>query len=159
MNPYITNPNDIPKADPYADMPLYGRYYPRPDDFRVDTQHINSSSEESLRYWATVVELCTESNMIFPADEGRDVFAIGSVIIKSSHRHQDAKIDYSYADANEVQAIAIAKSVLEGIRVPDIYFSGKVHCYYGLLRDNFNLRSSRLMVARCWSKRDFPAYV
>ncbi|QPG95232.1 hypothetical protein C2857_007876 [Epichloe festucae Fl1] len=65
--------------------------------------------------------------MIFPADEGRDVFAIGSVIVKSSHRHQDATVDYSYADANEVQAIAIAKSVLKGVRVPDIYFSGKIN--------------------------------
>ncbi|GAB0133254.1 hypothetical protein EsDP_00001666 [Epichloe bromicola] len=128
MNPYATNPNHIPKSDLYADLPLYGRYHPRPDDFRVDIRHINSSSEESLQYWATVVGLCTEANMIFPADEeGRDVFAIGSVIVKSSHRHQDAKVDYSYADANEVQAIAVAKSALKGVRVPDIYFSGKIN--------------------------------
>lgn len=159
MNPYISNPNHIPKADPYADVPLYGRYFPRPDDFRVDIQHVNSSSEESLQYWATVVGLCTESNLIFPADEGRDVFAVGSVIVKSSHRHQDATIDYSGADANEVQAIAIAKSALKGVRVPNIYFSGKVHCSYRLLADNSHLRSFRVMVAPCWSRRDFPAYV
>ncbi|KAG8421703.1 hypothetical protein J3458_003556 [Metarhizium acridum] len=67
--------------------------------------------------------------MIYPADEneGRDVFAVGSIIVKSSHRHQHARIDYSYADANEVEAIAIARSVLEGVRVPDIYFAGKIN--------------------------------
>lgn len=128
MNPYESNPHNIPKSDLYSDIPLYGRYCPSPEDFQVDVQHINSSSEESLRYWATVVELCTESNMIFPADadQGRDVFAVGSVIVKSSHRHQEDEIDYSYADANEVQAIAIARNVLKGVKVPDIYFSGKV---------------------------------
>ncbi|KAL7815636.1 kinase-like domain-containing protein [Trichoderma gracile] len=129
MNPYISHPDHIPKDDRYADIPLYGRYYPRPDDFRIDVQHINSTSEKSLQYWAAVLGLCTESNLIYPADanEGRDVFAVGSIIVKSSHRHQRTKTDYTYADANEVQAINIARRVLRGIRVPMIYFSGKIN--------------------------------
>ncbi|GAO13080.1 uncharacterized protein UV8b_03455 [Ustilaginoidea virens] len=66
--------------------------------------------------------------MIYPADEGegQHVFAVGSVIVKSRHRHQHVKVDYSYADAKETQAVAIAKSVLKGVR-QDIYFAGKIN--------------------------------
>ncbi|KAI0403561.1 kinase-like domain-containing protein [Xylaria palmicola] len=134
MNPYESNPDNIPATDRYADVPFYGRYFPRHDDFRVDPQHVNSQSPASLQYWASVVDLCNESARIYPADEGgRDVFALGSVIVKSSHLHgpknggQPAEIDYSYADANEVQAVAIAKSALEDVRVPEIFFSGKIN--------------------------------
>lgn len=122
MNPYESNPDSISATDPYADVPFYGRYFPRPDDFHIDLQHVNSQSADSLQYWASVVDLCNESVRIYPADEGgRDVFALGSVIVKSSHLHkkqdgQHTEIDYSYADANEVQAIAIAKSVLTDVK-------------------------------------------
>jgi hypothetical protein len=134
MNPYVTNPDDIPPSDLYADLPLYGRYHPHPNDFHINRQHINSQSIESLKYWASVVHLCNESVRIYPAEEGgRDVFALGSIVIKSSHLHtqgsaQYTETDYSYADANEVQAIAMAKNVLNGVnvRVPEIYFAGKV---------------------------------
>jgi hypothetical protein len=59
------------------------------------------------------------------------MFALGSVIVESSHLHktkdgQHTEIDYSYTDVNEVQAIAITKSVLKDVRVPEIYFTGKV---------------------------------
>ncbi|KAH0499669.1 hypothetical protein TgHK011_006846 [Trichoderma gracile] len=129
MNPYVADPELIPKNDLYADIPFYGRYFPKPDDFCVDFQHVNSSSHESLQYWAAVVGLCTESNMIYPADTnaGRDVFALGSVIVKSSHRHQTASVDHTYADANEIAAISIARRVLKEVRLPRIYFSGKIN--------------------------------
>lgn len=127
MNPYASKAEDIPTGDKYADVPFYGRYCPGPLDFRVDPQHIGSSSEESLKYWSSVIEKCNESNQIYPADDdGRDVFALGSVIIKSGHLHEHPEIDFSYADANEVAAVEVARSVLEGVSVPRIYFSGKV---------------------------------
>jgi hypothetical protein len=122
----------IPATDLYADVPFYGRYCPKPDDFRVDLQHVNSQTTDSLKYWASVVSLCTEDIQIYPADEGgRDVFALGSVIVKSSHLHahegaQHTEIDFSYADANELRAIALAKIVLKDVKVPKIYFAGKV---------------------------------
>lgn len=135
MNPYVSNPDDIPATDRYADVPFYGRYFPRPDDFRADLQHVNSQSADSLQYWSSVLDLCNESVRIYPADEGgRDVFALGSIIVKSSHLHTYAEIDYSFADANEVQAIGIAKCALRDVAVPDIYFAGKVHTFLcGLL--------------------------
>lgn len=128
MNPYASNPNRIPTNDQYADIPSYGRYCPNPDDFRVDLLHVDSRSPDSLRYWTSAVALCTEANLIYPADDGgRDVFALGNVIVKSSHLHQEAEIDFSYADANEIKAIDLARSVLKGdVRVPSIYFTGKV---------------------------------
>lgn len=88
--------------------------------------------------------LCDEWNRIYPArDGGRDVFALDSIIVKSSHLHgedesdfkkdsesQPVEKDYSYADANEVQAIRLARSVLTDVKTPDIYFAGKVRkCY------------------------------
>ncbi|KXG49491.1 Aminoglycoside phosphotransferase [Penicillium griseofulvum] len=120
MNPYITDPDNIPPSDLYADLPFYGRYLPKPDDFRIDVQHINSQSTDSLDYWASVVDLCNEAMRIYPADEGgRDVFALGRVIIKSSHLHRAeyTEIDYSYADANEEQAIPIVKNVLKDVKI------------------------------------------
>lgn len=112
MNPYETDPKKISATDMYADVIFYGRYCPKPDDFRVDSQHINSQSTESLRYWASVIELCTEEDQIYPADEGgRDVFALGTVIVKSSHLHDPTidEIDFSYADANENPGNCLSK--------------------------------------------------
>ncbi|KAI9676826.1 MAG: hypothetical protein M1817_006665 [Caeruleum heppii] len=133
MNPYVTNPDKIPVTDQYADSPCYDRYFPRPDDFHVDQQHVGSQSKASLQYWASVLSLCNDSVRIYPADDhGRDVFALGSVIVKSSHLHETAdgqptEIDYSYADANEVAAVGIAKSVLKDVKVPEVYFAGKIN--------------------------------
>lgn len=132
MNPYEADPDRIPVSDPYADVPFYGRYLPRPDDFRVDPRHVNSQTADSLQYWESVLDRCNESVRIYPADEGgRDVFALGTVIVKSSHLHQltdgqSTVVDYSYADANEAQAVILARSVLKDVRVPDIYFAGQV---------------------------------
>lgn len=169
MNPYVSNPDDIPATDKYADVPFYGRYFPRQDDFRVDLQHVNSRSTASLQYWASVVDLCNESIRIYPADEGgRDVFALGSVIVKSSHLHNPGngqhapEIDYSYADANELQAVAIAKGILKDVRVPEVFFSGKVLAPPLSLLHYVSItytRFCRSMAARCWSRKDSRALV
>ncbi|KAJ5365754.1 hypothetical protein N7517_008640 [Penicillium concentricum] len=151
MNPYITDPDKIPPSDLYADLPLYGRYHPKSNDFRIDRQDVNSHSPESLHYWASVLTLCNQSVMIYPAEDGgRDVFALGSIIVKSSHMHtqQGTKytdIDYSYADANEIQAITIAKTVLKDVRVPEIYFTGKINGHQVLVQER--LRGVALAVA------------
>lgn len=79
-----------------------------------------------------MLQYCTESNRIYEnRDGGRDVFALGGVIVKSSHLHQTlegrkAHRDYSYADANEVEAFRLAGLVLGSVRVPRVYFAAKV---------------------------------
>lgn len=165
MNPYETDPEKIPPADLYADVPFYGRYCPKPDDFRVDLRHVNSHTTDSLRYWASLLRLCTEEIRIYPADlGGRDVFALGSVIVKSGHLHvresaQYIEIDFSYADANEIQAITLAKSVLKDVKLPDIYFAGKVLALSFLLFIYLltNSRLLRSMVTKFSSKKGSQA--
>ncbi|KAF9888345.1 hypothetical protein FE257_008778 [Aspergillus nanangensis] len=139
MDPYITEPEHIPATDLYADIPHYGRYRPKPGDFRVQPEHIGSHSSNSMQYWESVVDICDESTRIYPADEGgRDVFALGSVIVKSSHLHDTREIDYSFADANEVDALYIAEKVLQDIRVPEIYFAGKIRGRQVLIQERLS---------------------
>lgn len=75
--------------------------------------------------------MCSDANAAYKNEideDGRDVFAIGSVIIKSGHLHSTPTRNYSYNDANELAAIALAQEPLArlGIKVPEMYFSGKV---------------------------------
>lgn len=131
VSPYETDPAKIPRNDRYADIPLYGRYGPAVYDFKPQLEHINSTSSQSLRYWEEVLSRCDDSNLVYKNesdDDGRDVFALGSVIIKSGHLHKTPTRDYSYNDANEVAAVAIAQKPLAklGIKAPEIYFTGKV---------------------------------
>ncbi|KAL4965847.1 uncharacterized protein BDV14DRAFT_199622 [Aspergillus stella-maris] len=133
MDPYETNSSKIPSTDLYADVPLYGRYTPQQDDFKP----------ESIEYWEPVLSLCTKKNRIYPADEGgRDVFASGSVIVKSGHLVNDLEAgeketDYFYADRNEIEAIRLARGVLGrmGVRVPCVYFAGRVKDYRVLIQE------------------------
>ena len=169
MNPYEADPAKIPPSDRYADEPSYGRYLPQPDDFKPNPAHIGSTSAKSLSYWSSVLDSCSAVYRIYENEEGcRDVFAFGSVIIKSTHLQgrsegdQQAQRDYSLADANEVKATALAREALKDVRVPRIYFAGQVNllppffliwihvdCSSGLCAKTL----SRSMVAISWCRR------
>jgi len=106
---------------------------PRPADFKPDPNHVNSTTPESLGYWDSVLKQCDESNRIYDNQDGdRDVFALRSVIVKSSHlkatlQGRRAEREYSYADANEVKATALARNALgNSVQVPNIYFATKL---------------------------------
>lgn len=137
MNPYEACADNIPDTDRYIAEPLYGRYAPRADDFVPDKRHVNSTSPESLEYWTSVIEQCDASIRVYDnIDGGRDVFALGTVIIKSSHLKEKlqgrrAQRDYSFADKNEVEATALARRALGDVKVPQIYFASKV-CLNGV---------------------------
>ncbi|KAK2593259.1 hypothetical protein QQS21_009024 [Conoideocrella luteorostrata] len=128
MTPFEANPAKIPSSDRYNDVPFYGRYFPQPDDFTPDPKHINSNTSESIGYWLSVLSRCNVSHRIYEnGTGGRDVFAFGKVIIKSAHlKHCDGR-DYTLADANEVAATAVARTVLGDILVPRIYFADKLN--------------------------------
>lgn len=132
MNPYEADPGKIPDSDRFGDVPLYGRYFPRADDFKPEEKDINSSTPESLAYWESVLGICDANVRIYEnQDGGRDVFALGSVIIKSSHlkptlEGRRACRDYSFADANEVKTTALVRDVVLDVAVPDILFVDKV---------------------------------
>ena len=138
MNPYEADPERIPPNDRYADVPFYGRYYPTAADFEPDAAHSLSTSPGATAYWSSVLAQCDETNRIYEnLDGGRDVFALGRVIVKSRHLHPEQEgrrstRDYSLADENEVAATAVARQPLGelGIKVPEIYFAGKVCCFH-----------------------------
>lgn len=78
MDPYEADPDKIPSEDRYADVPFYGRYCPRLNDFRPDPKHFKCTSADSLKYGASVLTLCDPSVRIYEnEDGGRDVFALG----------------------------------------------------------------------------------
>jgi len=86
MNSYEADPAKIPANDLYADLPFYGRYLPRSDDFTPDPEYINSTTLEAIAYWKDVLQMCNESVRLYDnQDGGRYVYALGSVIVKSSH--------------------------------------------------------------------------
>lgn len=125
MNPYEADPAKVPVTDLYADVPLYGRYLPQPDDFVPDPQQIGSPG-----CWEAILAKCDASNRLYEGmNGGRDVFALGSVVVKASHlNHKPPQRGYSQIDANEVAAIDLVRDVLatEGISVPTLHFAGKV---------------------------------
>ena len=124
---YEADPAKLPTSDRYIETPCYGRYLPRPDDFTPATEHINSTTPESIAYWVKVLEQCDHSNKIYENTvTGRDVFAYGSVIIKSSHLKVADERDHTHNDANEQAALALVRNKFREIRVPEIYFAGEV---------------------------------
>ncbi|KAI9827432.1 MAG: hypothetical protein M1819_006973 [Sarea resinae] len=129
MNPYEADPAKVPDTDRYHDVPLYGRYLQRDDDFKPDPKYLNSTTPEAFEYWKGVLQMCDTTTRLYDVpDAGRDVFAVGSIIIKSDHlRARPDSKDYALVDANEMQAIACVREVLTGIQTPQIYFAGKIH--------------------------------
>lgn len=151
INPYETDLSRVPADDPFRDLPHYGRYAPSPTDFQPDAAHIMSQTPASIRYWEDV--LTTRCNadtlMLSPVDAssddaaaassavaalGRWIFAVGGCIVKTNHLAplSRKRRDYSLVDANEVAAIALVRAAVvdagkaEGVRVPRVYFAGKL---------------------------------
>ncbi|KAK3179646.1 hypothetical protein K4F52_008977 [Lecanicillium sp. MT-2017a] len=128
QNPYEANPAKIPASDHHVNKPHYGRYLPHPADFKPAAEHINSTTPESIAYWSDILSQCNESHRIYEnIRSGRDVFAFGSLIIKSSHLKKRAGPDCTLVDANEVAATNLVKEKCSGIRVPKIYFADKIN--------------------------------
>ncbi|PGG99461.1 hypothetical protein AJ80_09347 [Polytolypa hystricis UAMH7299] len=128
VNPYETDANKLPKADPFlAKHPHYGRYSPRDEDFKPDPSHINPTKSESLEYWENVLRKCdADSRLNAPAPGQRDTFALGSVIIKSDHLSAQPAGDYRAIDANEIAATKLVEDVLANIRSPKYYASARI---------------------------------
>ncbi|KAF3105328.1 hypothetical protein TWF569_001291 [Orbilia oligospora] len=65
-----------------------------------------------------------------PDDDARDVFAFGSIIVKSSHLKSTLPMrQYSLSDENELAATKVVRGAFNrmGIEVPEILFAGKVN--------------------------------
>ncbi|KAB2575859.1 hypothetical protein DBV05_g5544 [Lasiodiplodia theobromae] len=139
---------DLPHYGRYAPSPT--------DDFQPDAAHVMSQTPASIRYWEDVLRTRCNADtlMLSPVDAssseeggntdsaaassavalGRWIFAVGGCIVKTNHLAplSRKRRDYSLVDANEVAAIALVrKTVMEagkadGVRVPRVYFAGKL---------------------------------
>lgn len=130
-SPYETNPDKLPKDDPYlARSAHYGRYGPRDDDFKPAYDHWYQSDPEAASYWEGIVmQFCTEENSLnMPGS--RDAFAAGSVIIRVDRDNTDGEAAerYSCANANELSSSRKAEDALKeiGVSVPVILFCGTI---------------------------------
>jgi len=130
MDPYEADPKKISPSDPYADIPFYGRYKPCSGEFVPNPPPGHSASDAVIRYWEGIIlDQCTLANRMYGFEGWRDIFALGNVIIKSSHLSATPPVrDFAMSDANEPVAIGLAAGCLRelGIQVPTIHFQGKV---------------------------------
>ncbi|KAI9827202.1 MAG: hypothetical protein M1832_005339 [Thelocarpon impressellum] len=128
MDPYQTELSKLPGSDMYADVPLYGRYKTQQGDFVPAPR-----PAADVSYWDGVLELCTPETRIYGDSGGalgRDVFAVGGIIVHSGHLQSEAERregrDYSYGDANDVAAAKLVSERIPDILVPIYYFQGKL---------------------------------
>ncbi|KAI1411209.1 hypothetical protein F5Y13DRAFT_165947 [Hypoxylon sp. FL1857] len=131
MNPYEADPTKIPATDLYANVPIYGRYKPCPDDFVPSPPPGPSTNDDVIRYWERVIlDKCTQANRMYEVEGWRDVFALGSVIVMSSHLSvKPPEKEHALRDANDQAAIAVVGDCLRevGVQVPTVYFQGKIN--------------------------------
>ena len=124
-NPFETDVTKVPSTDLYTDRPLYGRYEPHPDDFVPDPER----RQDDLEYWESVLERCSEENRISSIPGRRETFAVGSIIVGSSHLQYPKDyptINYLARDRNEVKALSMMREEFANYKVPKIWFQGHV---------------------------------
>ncbi|KAF3173406.1 hypothetical protein TWF788_009153 [Orbilia oligospora] len=95
------------------------------------------------------VPLYDSSTLLYedPNDDARDVFAFGSIIVKSSHLKSTLPMrQYSLSDENELAATKVVRGALNrmGIEVPEILFTGKARKVLGQFRNISSNSSSSL---------------
>lgn len=131
MNPYETDPERVPKDDPYISRsPDYGRYTPRDDDFNPRYDRWHEPEPEATAYWEDIVrKSCVPENSL-NVPGSREAFSAGRVVIKVDNENVDdgsAEV-YSCVNANELSSARKVEDVLKaiGVAVPVIYFCGTV---------------------------------
>ncbi|KAJ5234995.1 uncharacterized protein N7469_004163 [Penicillium citrinum] len=129
--PYETNPARIPRDDPFlAQSPQYGRYAPHASDFTPRYQTWHQSDPDINTYWREIAQKYSTPEYSLNLSGPRDVFAVGSVIIRVDHEaaHDGAAEWYSCANANELSASRKMEEPLRevGVTVPVVHFCGTI---------------------------------
>lgn len=130
-DPYETDPQRIPKDDPYISQhPSYGRYAPRDGDFRPRYDSWYQPEPEITAYWEDFVKKsCIPENSLNIFGP-RQCFAIGCVVVSVDVDQVDdvSAERYSCVNANELSSVRKVEDVLReiGVSVPVIYFCGIV---------------------------------
>lgn len=131
INPYETDPENIPKDDPFlARSALYGRYMARDSDFRPRHDRWHEADSEANSYWQEIVKTsCTPENSLNMPGE-REAFAAGSIVIRvdSEVVTDETATMFSCVNTNELSAARKAEDVLRGmdVTVPVVYYCGTV---------------------------------
>ncbi|KAJ5684146.1 uncharacterized protein N7477_000491 [Penicillium maclennaniae] len=131
LNPYATNPEHIPRDDPFlAQSTQYGRYTPHPDDFTPHYKHWYQSDPKANAFWQDVARKYCTPEYSLGISGPREAFAAGSVVIRVDHEITDgaAAERYSCVNANELSAARKVEDTLNeiGVTVPVIYFCGNI---------------------------------
>lgn len=130
-DPYETDPQRIPKDDPYiSQSPSYGRYMPRDGDFRPRYDSWYQPEPDITTYWEDFVrKSCVPENSLNVSGP-RQSFAVGSVVVNVDVNNVDGTSAerYSCANANELSAARKAEDALRenDVSVPTIHFCGIV---------------------------------
>lgn len=130
-NPNETNPDRIPRDDPFlAQSPQYGRYTPHADDFTPPDKRWYQSDPVANTFWQKVAQnFCTSENSL-NVPGSREAFAAGSVILRVDRESAEgaAAERYSCANANELSAARKVEESLKeiGVAVPVIHFCGTI---------------------------------
>ncbi|OQE47350.1 hypothetical protein PENCOP_c001G04426 [Penicillium coprophilum] len=130
-NPYETNPDHIPRDDPFLSQSAqYGRYTPRADDFTPRFMNWYQSDPAVNSFWEKVAQKYCTPEYSLNISGPREAFAAGSVIIRVDRESADgaAAERYSSANANELLAAQKAEDSLRdiGVAVPVTYFCGTI---------------------------------
>ncbi|KAF9893012.1 hypothetical protein FE257_012423 [Aspergillus nanangensis] len=131
-NPYETNPNHIPKDDPFLKLsPQYGRYARQDDEFKPRYDQWWAAETDSTAYWEEIVKSSWTPENSLNVPDGREAFVTGNVIIRVERDGAaagEAADKYSNVNANELSAARKAEKALKelGIAVPIIHFCGTI---------------------------------
>ena len=71
MNPYKVDPGKLPSGDRYDDVPFYGRYLLREDDFKPEKWYIDLKSPG---HWEGVLNMCDKQVQIYEGQDGGEMF-------------------------------------------------------------------------------------
>ncbi|KAJ5644788.1 hypothetical protein N7507_010799 [Penicillium longicatenatum] len=130
-NPYETNPDHIPRDDPFlAQSAQYGRYTPHSDDFTPHYKQWYHSDPDANAFWVGVAEKFCTPEYSLNTTGPREAFAAGSVIIWVDRESADgaAAEVFSCVNANELSAARKVEESLKeiGVAVPVTYFCGTI---------------------------------
>ncbi|KAJ5887868.1 Zinc finger PHD-type [Penicillium taxi] len=130
-NPYGTNPDKIPRDDPFlAQSAHYGRYTPHPDDFTPHHQHWYQSDPDANPFWTEVAQKFCIPEHSLNINGPRQAFAVGSVIIRIDRELVEgpAVKRFSCVNANELSAARKVEEALKelGVAIPVVYFCGTI---------------------------------
>ena len=130
-NPYETNPDNLPRDDPFLSQSAqYGRYTPQPDEFVPHHKHWYQSDPDANAFWHGVAQRFCNSEYSLNVAGEREVFAAGSIIIRVDRESAEGTAGerFSCVNANELSAARKVEEPLKelGVAVPMIYFCGTI---------------------------------